>query len=85
MVVGRRRFLLIERKLFDIVAEGKGLRIFENGRGFQKSSFYQKEKADWLMDCFREFRWEKGGVMWGKSWRSNGALCRNGRGNFLAF
>lgn len=90
MAVGRRKFFMIESKSFDVVAEGQGLRIFENGRGFRKSIFYRKDEVERLRECFRQFQWKKGGggesrgmsrgnkehIMWI-------ALSRNGKGNFV--
>lgn len=49
MVVGLRRFLFVEQKSFDVVGDGKGIRIFEKGKGFRKSIFFQKEELKWLM------------------------------------
>lgn len=65
MVIGLRRFVAVEKKTFDVVAEGRGVRIYKNGRGFQKSIFFQKEDVEWLLQSFKEFKWgkEEGGCV----------------------
>lgn len=90
MFVDLRRFVAVEKKTFKVVAEGRGARIFENGRGFWKSIFFQKEDVEWLLKSFREFIWEKGEVVWGtscqNSWRTLWmALSKNKNGEFLVF
>lgn len=67
MYVGQRKFLQVGQKLFDVVGEGDGVRIFENGKGFRKSILFSNEAVDWLMKSFREFRWEKSDGRWGWS------------------
>lgn len=74
MFIGLRKFLVIDHKSFNVMVEGRGVRVFENGKGFGKSIFYQKGVLEWLLKCFKEFRWEKGEEAWGRcrhsSWRT---------------
>lgn len=56
MVVGLRQFLAVEKKTFDVVVEGRGVKVYENGEGFQKFIFCQKKDIKWLLQSFREFR-----------------------------
>lgn len=46
MTVGTGRFPTVEQKTFDIVEEGKQVRIYENGKGFRKPIFYRKEEVE---------------------------------------
>lgn len=68
MVQGPLKFLPTGQKSFDIVGEGDGVRIFENGKGTRKSILYQKEEAEWLRGSFRQFWWEKEEDGWGRYW-----------------
>lgn len=42
MFTGIRKFLVAGQSLFDIVGEGDGVRVYENGRGARKSILFQK-------------------------------------------
>lgn len=80
---------MIEQKTFDVLGEGMGVRVFENGKGFRKSIFFQEE-VKWLIQCFRVFRSNKGEGPWGWSrssrWRTLWmALSSNSQGQFLVF
>lgn len=84
MPVGRQKFFVVEQKSFDVVEEGRGIRVYENGRGFRKSIFLQKEDVEWFSKSLREFRWEKWRRLRRSSWRT---LClvlsSNKQGRFL--
>lgn len=62
---------MIEQKSFDIVGEGLGMRIYENGRCYQKAIYFQGEDVQWLLDYFKEFFWVKGERVWSRSRRSS--------------
>lgn len=38
----------------------KGLRICENGRGFQVTISLEEEDVKWLLDTLEDFYWRKG-------------------------
>lgn len=40
MLMGQKIFFIVEQKSFDVVVEGRGVRVYENGKGFQKSIFF---------------------------------------------
>lgn len=53
-----RRFLAIENKSYDLVCVGKNLdspRISENGAGFKRSIFLNKEEFEWLLESLEDF------------------------------
>lgn len=66
----RRKFVMIDRKSFDVVYEGKNmdrLRINKNRRGFIVSISLEEREVRWLMDALEEFYWRKGGKTRGKN------------------
>lgn len=63
------RYLYLEGKSFDLCSEGKkteGLRITENGRGFRRSIFLDKEEFAWFLDALDDFWWKCRPVTWAK-------------------
>lgn len=58
----RKRFLAIENKSYDLVCEGRVsdcLQINEDGRGFRRSIFQEKDEYRWFLDALGEFWWRK--------------------------
>lgn len=68
--VNARRFVLIGRKSFNIVCEGKkldGLRISENQMENRVSITLNKDEVAWIVHILSDFYWNKGGETWGKT------------------
>lgn len=64
--------------------------MYENGRGFRTSIFFQKGNVDWFLQSFKEFIWEKSDGLWSRSRRSKWRLLPMTlgyykRGKFLVF
>lgn len=91
MSIRCRKFVMIERKTFDLVNEGedlKCLRISENSWGFRASIPREKEEFEWLLDSLEDFYWRKGQDFWRRSKVGHGSrfgivLGWNRRGRFL--
>lgn len=53
-----RKFVVIDKKSFDIVSERcqvEGVRISEHGRGFRVSIALDEEEVMWLMEALEDF------------------------------
>lgn len=58
----------MENKSFDVICEGRkmeGMRICENGKGFQFLISLEEEVA-WIIGAFEDFLLEKERKTWGK-------------------
>lgn len=68
--VNTKRFVIIGRKSFDILCEGKKLdriRISKNGCGNRVSITLSKNEVSWIIDAMRDFYWNKGRNICGKN------------------
>lgn len=70
MSVGRRKFFVVEQKSFDVVEEGRGIRVLKNGRGSRRFIFLKKKDIVWFLNSLKEFIWEKGQVVCSRLRRS---------------